>query len=1318
MTAPALVLLAATICAAQPQRHDRIFVVPAPADVTVDGDLTDWDLSAAIDSAFDEALAPRFSVRLGFMHSPEALFIGAHFVDDTPLVNRHDPAVEPDRGWAGDCLQVRLSSDPAQPYPLPGSNGDHICHLTMWQFTDAQLPVVHVQYGMDYHGTRVLTGPDSGLAFREDDDGGGYALEARVPWGLLNAGDGPPGAGDRIALVAQPLWGDSAGWRNVLTYNEIIRQAGFSFQGTGMWGQALFLDHGNLQPGERPASPAEQLQPLALTVPLPDTAARSVSLALFDDSELVRTLPVTPLAAPTIDGKLEMRWDGLDDFGKPLPAGDFSLKVLTHRGVGQQYVTSIHSAGNPPWRTDDGTGAWGGDHGPPIAAAADDERVYLGWTVSEAGWAVVAVEKDLTADGEPKKLWGQHQVLEIGIVVTALDTNGELVFAAQDGKGWGAGHTDAPNKAGVVLWDAKTGKPVNFPFGQRSLLVSEWPDAIKPEAVQTHERASQFHPAVPKKRTWQRFAEHDHGPGTLGLNLLDIAVVDDTLYASLFLEDKIVALNWQTGERVAELPVPSPAGLAATSDGQLVAVSGQGLVRIDPVSGDISPLVSGLSHPWGVALDAEGRVYVSDCGDQMRVKAFAPDGLPVRAIGNPGGRPWVGRFDPQGLLMPAGLVVDAAGKLWVCEHDESPRRISVWSRSGKLLADLPGPGAYAVEGAADERDPSLVNVHHALFRVNYKTGDVQTLATLIRPQMNGFQFVPDGGHMGRALKFRHVGGRDYLAHVGRGSVVIYRLGELVAEPVCAIGDGNALLLHGFAKSDVPETVREELWRNSRAFAFLWTDRNGDHLVQPPELLIERVERFWSLYWGAWVDRDLTIWAATGGHHGLVYRVPVSDWTADGVPVYPPPSEHQPIFEALGKTQIHSVMPDGDAVYVMEQLGGDARGGGTDWSAISRYTLDGKRLWAYRDVWLGFGLEAPLARPGNVVGAMKFIGQAALDNGGSLIAVNGYFGQFNLLSSEGLWVASLCKDNRYGPAADETTVWPENFSGWFFRHPKSGKYYLIAGDTDCRIWEITGLDAVRTGSLAVTLSESDHEKALEAAQRRQGLVSDLPPITMGPARDIAIDGDLGDWSADRFVEVATPAEGRLRVGLAYDDRSLLVAFSVPDTSPMVNAGDDEALLFKTGDACEVFLAADPGADPQRTRPAAGDLRLLFSVMGDQPVCVVYRPVVAEGEHAPRVFSSPVSAESFDYVSRVAGATVVVGRGSDAYELEASVPLSAIGFTPEAGALTKGDVGVVYSDAGGTRNVLRIDYANKETAIVNDIPTEARLQPHHWGVVRVQ
>ncbi|MBI5832690.1 MAG: hypothetical protein HZB16_10335 [Armatimonadetes bacterium] len=1254
---PLLVLLTCcSACLAQKQRHDQIVAVPVPGRITVDGSLKDWDLSGAIDSAYDDALRPRFSGRFALMYDAGALYLGAHLVDETPLRNRHDPAVEINRGWDGDCLQMRLGTNPAAPFPAVDGNGDEFVHLDLWYYTDRRLPVLKLDWGMDHHGATALTGAATGTVFRTDDDGAGYTIEARIPWSVLKAA-APPKAGSRLAFTLQPLWGDAAGWKQVTTYYEVVRGAGFAFQTASVWGQCLLSPTGHLKPTERPRSAGEVAEPLRLSLTLPDPRAASVSLGVFGaDGALVRTLP----AQPGGQSPLTVAWDGLDDDGRPLPAGSYALKLLSHRGLGQRWVGSLHNAGDPPWRTDDGRGAWGGDHGAPIAACADAKRVYLGWELSEAGTAIVAVETKLNA-GRPRKLWGQQTVLEIGMLCQAMASDGERLFVAQDGRRWGQGE-GGRNTCGVVLWEGASGKPLNFPFGKRCLVVSDY-EPGKSEAT----------------------------------NLTAIAVRGDRLYCALAREDKIVCLDWKTGQRGREFALAQPHGLALDASGALIATSGGSLLRLDPETGQTAKLADGLAEPHSVAIDAAGRILVSERGRAQTVRVFDAKGAPLAVIGKPGGRPGLGRYEPLGLYQPAGLCADSDGKLWVTEQDFTPKRVSVWSSDGKLLADLHGPGAYAVESAADPARPGWVTTHNVLYDLDYATGASRCLATLVRAGAG--QIQPFGGFMGRSLRFAHAGGRDYLVWPGHGIAIVYLLrADLTAQPVAAVGYLKDAPLYGFQPEWFSPEQRPLYERERFGSLFRWADTNGDGQVQADEMLAAKAPQVYHGYWGPWVEDDLTLWfpgAASGA-----WRLAPESWLANGAPVYPAPAAQKPLLATLGNC-VHA-MPASDGVYVLERRGGNEQtAAGAEWMAVSLYGVDGTRRWAYRRVWTDFALEAPLYRPGMVIGAMKFIGRATLASGLEVVAVNGYPGQFNLLAHDGLWIGALCHDNRYGPKADAGTVWPENFSGWFFRNRNDGKVYLMAGDTDARCWEITGLDTIARAQQPLTLTAADHELAVAAARARQATAARAP---------LAIARRGATWDETRQVSVEVDGRRSYKVALAYDATSLHVRFDVRDDSPLANAGRDDALLFKTGDAADMMLAQGDGSAP---------LRLLFSVLDGTPVAVVYQPKTPPGlAEARREFSSPTGSESFARVARLAGAKVTLTREAAGYRLEATVPLAELGLTLAAGQKLRGDVGVIFSDAGGSRNALRSYWFNQDTAIVNDLPSEARLQPAKWGAVNVE
>ena len=201
---------------------------------------------------------------------------------------------------------------------------------------------------------------------------------------------------------------------------------------------------------------------------LPHAQAKVVSAMLFNAAgKSVRTLPATVREDDDRGAALELAWDGLDDRGRPLPAGNYTVKLLTHRGTGQKIISSLHNSGNPPWKTDDGTGAWGGDWDDPLAAAFDGERVYLGWGFCEGGNTEIVVDQKLTKDGNIRKIWGAGLSGGTDVLwgLTALAVNDEYVFLARDG----AFKERIPEtiRAGVSIVSRKDGSPANLPFGDK-----------------------------------------------------------------------------------------------------------------------------------------------------------------------------------------------------------------------------------------------------------------------------------------------------------------------------------------------------------------------------------------------------------------------------------------------------------------------------------------------------------------------------------------------------------------------------------------------------------------------------------------------------------------------------------------------------------------------------------------------------------------------------------------------------------------------------------------------------------------------------------
>jgi hypothetical protein len=122
--------------------------------------------------------------------------------------------------------------------------------------------------------------------------------------------------------------------------------------------------------------------------------------------------------------------------------------------------------------------------------------------------------------------------------------------------------------------------------------------------------------------------------------------------------------------------------------------------------------------------------------------------------------------------------------------------------------------------------------------------------------------------------------------------------------------------------------------------------------------------------------------------------------------------------------------------------------------------------------------------------------------------------------------------------------------------------------------------------------------------------------------------------------------------------------------------------------------------------------LFSVYQGKPIAVLYQPVI-QGATAPIRFM----AATIDQVVRLDSAVVTAQRTDDGYILSATVPLKALGLDPSRTDTLHGDVGVIYADETGANRAQRVYYYNQHTDMVNDMTTEATLQPGEWGDIEL-
>lgn len=1258
-------------------RHPRMFALPAPGPVTIDGKLDDWDLSGRVEAYITAALRGVREGAFALMYDGEALYVAGDILDDSPMVNRHSPEGAGNKAWDADSVQFRICVDPGLGYPVvedkrtPDAEAeDALVHMLFWYYTDREEPNLQLHTSMKYHEPEqagkfgVMPKDSFQAAYVKKADGTGYTFEYRLPWQTLGA-PRPLRAGDVVPGTFQLNWGQPTGLiiirRGGYTYDVLHPEApgGRTYQTSAGWGKIVFAAEGHLDRAltEPAAAPAEPT-PLTFAFELP--ADGEVTVTLFDEENVaVRTLLAS---APRAAGRLEIDWDGLDELGAPLPAGAYTWKGLVHDPITTHFVLSVNNSGNPPYKTDDYTGGWGSDHGVPTSVLATGEGLILGWNHPETGSGQIGVSR------EGQRRWGTRN----GAEFLALAADGKRYFSC-GGAGFQRGN-------GVRVYAVKDGRSLAFGNGS-GVLKSPG-------------------------------SGEEEGAAETGL-----AASKGTLYVAYRALDQVALFDSQSGALRTTWTVPRPGALALAADGALLVVSGQTVLKLR--DGDATPfLAEFLDDPRGIAVGPDGAVYVSNGGALQQVSLFTPEGDFARAIGKAGGRPRVGAFDGAGMLEPTGLAVDSQGRLWVAEKTQLVKRHSVWdTETGALVDDFFGGADYSSLTWVDPERPEEIYNGGVVWQVDYETKRWRPKSTVWSSR--------DPNALGDARRdlrvFTAKNGRQFAWHLSSGqSFLLYRDGD-VFKPFAA-------LLWPGRDGGFP-ALKAAMERDGGKATYAWQDRNGDQTLQADELVAIGSP---GLRGFSWVDADLTIWHGKSGPHvleevkrgrrvrklwrqktpGSALWRPVS-FLPDGIPVYDFTQAEQTPVRGNNVQGPFSVDPQDGSLYASRPQ--DTRRGrawnhqAIDWG---RYRPDGTLLWGYKGAWSWKGaLALPPQRPGKLWGPTCPIPPC-----GDFHGFSTYFGTYHLYTRDGLCVAMLMRDPREKPGFGPDVNACETWNGRLFRHKEDGKWYLLHGDQDGRVQEVRGLETVKRlagGTFVITPEDCEKVRKARAAYAAAAAQAQRLVIVRGrKALDLAQGVERQGTGAQAFTARA-----------AYDEKNLYLKLEVQSPFPLENRTAQPQLIFKGGNLIDLQLATDPKAPVDRTQAAPGDLRLLISRRDDNPVAVLYRTKVAGFTGNPIVLSSPTGTESFDQIEEVGdqiGLAVRLRKSGDGCAAIATIPLDLLGWTPRAQTSVKLDVGYIFGNDGGTQAMRRLYWTNNSFSanVLNDVPNESRLEPHKWGTAEVE
>ena len=1015
------------------------------------------------------------------------------------------------------------------------------------------------------------------------------------------------------------------------------------------------------------------------------------TIQIRDEEGRVVANPVTDIAFDS--GEQTTSWDLTDIEGATiLKPGVYSWRGVAIPPLELQYRYTYYPVGIPSdrraWMTEDKTGGWLADHDPPRGVVRDGENMWLNaW--AEYGDSVICTDLNM------KKKWGETRFW-VAVPQEICVDNGFVYGYSQ--AGWNG--TDE--------------------------------EIIRIDPRQGHQSRKVFLKKNPPPEDGKK-------GGFFDVTVSGFQVMGDTAFVSLGVENKICVYDISKGNAaqyryftwatvhtqfdewkpvlIKEISLPSPGRLRRYGNGLLLTTSGADVVTIDTKTYAVKKLFStGIEAKiLGCGVGEDGTVWVGAGEPLHQVFGFNLKGKRVQTLGKPGKRR-VGPWDNDDLEEPAGVEVDAMGRIWVAEHTHWEKRVSIWNpKTARCVQQVLGPTQYGGDGCIDPKDETRVFYRGLEMKRDPKTGTVAPVNLIYRPDDPSLPRFSESDYP--SYCFRSEGKLWFTSyqhpHCHAQCVLWEYRGDRV-RPVAAVGAvkdfKNAFGGTGSITNAVPGLKAEP------GMIFAWTDLNANGQIDADEVKT-RVLTFegkpipgvgigWN--WRMNANFDLACMTDIYKVGRMVYFKSVGR-TAKGYPRYELPRETKPgILEAQGM--------ETDSKGNVIVLG----------QTVSSLTPEGVERWRYRNQWPGLhaGHRTTAAgnEPGVLIAPTRMWGIVpTTGEAGEVAAFNSNLGCSYLMTAEdGLYLGRIFRDQRVAATVwnmndvpdsqtmAETSLYDEHFGGTFERvRGSDGRdhYYYVVGKGQSSVVELTGLDGIRRlkgGTFRVT---PEMIAAAQARALRQAAKKVEPKVVTIPKAD-----DAGEWKKAKETVVF---DG---IRLASDEKNLYIRSEKNDPhAPFANKGGNPFELFKTGDTIEVMLRTKAAKKARGMQ--AGDKRILVSEFEGKPIVVLYDYKAPDVPAASRVgFSSPWRTVWVDRVKVLEDAAVSLNRRGANVTVEGTIPWSAIGFDPSQVSETLGDVGRVNSDATGTRAASRTYWSNKNTAIMSDLPTEVWTEPDLWGTFR--
>lgn len=1106
---------------------------------------------------------------------------------------------------------------------------------------------------------------------------------------------------------------------------------------------ALLSHRAQSAPVSLAASQASPVTTAGVRVPVSFTAPDKgfVSLALYDKSGvLVRSLMY---AKPVEKGRQSIEWDGTTDMGKPAAPGAYTAKgVFFTAAPSLKYEMIVGKSGNPPWRTADGKGDWGGNLGFPSSIVSNAKSVMMTYAAVEDNQITGIQQMD--GDGNIQTRYYSFYPWDTRMAAAMDDTNYYL----------GILNTE---KKQIEIAVYKLGEP-------RGKILVALP--TKP------------HQDVTETRWRGRFEAWLDG----------VAPTKDTLFASIGADDALFIIDRATGQIRKQVTLSSPHGMAV-SNGRLLVVSGNKVLRLT-LDGEVEATVVDegvLKAANALAVDGAGNFYVSDSGTSTvlgsgssagsrQIHVFAPDGRLLRKIGAPGGTPREGRFQENGLGNVTSLCMGPDGQtLWVNDIATGFPRTTRWSLDGKLqrqwfgrklslFSDVFNPGRpnellYVSDAFADEPGISAYEMDIAqktwrpAWHYDTKWADMYQEDVYLSFTHGGNPLSGPRGKDARWPVF-HYASRSFVTYKGRNYFM--GTGGNDDSPIFLYGPNQkprpVALVGNHRSQKRPDGKIESFYDQGPNNWFTWADKSDDGKIALDEIIytenptmLTKTSRLNQ----ARLDENLNVimkrFVNEDGKTRLVDSIlPLKELLPNGAPIYdwsqlrditPLQAPDLTGGDGLKKINLYYMpipIETKDAFYSMVEP--------SSHQPLTLPGIDGQGWWASRnwrtkvarfDKTTGKNLWAVGRRaPGKAENGQMYHPAALAGVEGGAVFVTDTLGPVWVWNTDGLFLGHLYNNFNSG-IQDDKTLYGEIQATTVFTDPKTGEIYSIANDTGAHIHEVILPRLTPVSAGTITLSAGQAAQAL--SWDPDGMAPTEKPTYQAymTTRPMKIDGDFGDWwlgdNKPQIPNALVLLDGQrlADVRATYDTQNLYLAYSVSAANGVANSGSELPISpFVSGAYVDFSIAPDWNGPRPDVRE--GDVRVLLARVHEGGAAKDFQRGFWQkkaGGINPQTITSPAATVRFDQIAEVPGLQMAykVGvtdakTGRTSYDVEVAVPLASLGLQNPTGKTVGFDASVAIANAEGNRRERAAHWAGLSEAVVVDRPGSARLLPDTWGTLQ--